>query len=53
MDAGALSNEARQTKVIAAFDANGDSAADLAIGGSPNALFLNDGAGDFTRSDAG
>ncbi len=52
VNAGDLSNEARSTRAIAPFDANRDGAPDLAIGGAPNALFLNDGSGAFTRAAA-
>ncbi len=52
-DAGDLSNEARTTRALSAFDANRDGAADLAIAGAPNALFLNDGSGRFSRLTGG
>ena len=58
VDSGAFDDcPCPDTVALAAFDADGDGDLDLARGGfgdsQPNALFLNDGQGVFTRGDGG
>jgi hypothetical protein len=58
-EAGELDDIPMQSNALAAFDANGDGHTDVlvsAVNGStvrPIELFINDGAGRFTRRDAG
>ncbi len=58
VDSGAFDDcPCPDTLALIAFDADGDGDMDLARGGfgdsQPNALFLNDGQGVFTRGDGG
>ncbi len=56
-ESGDFGNDTRYVFTLAAFDADGDGDIDIVTGFDPgphpHALFLNDGAGIFTRVDAG